>query len=92
MVASGRLGRAEGVAEWAALARDTAAALDCTHGPEAGDPYFAPPVPRSFLEEARTPPGRLRIAFTAQMPNGRPRMQQLVQGNMATMLAVIARP
>ena len=36
----------------------SAAALDATHGPEAGDPYFAPPVTRSFLEESRTPPGR----------------------------------
>src|SRR5512143_3018048 len=26
--------------------RDTAAALDCTHGPEVGDPYYAPHVSR----------------------------------------------
>jgi amidase len=52
--------------------RDTAAALDCTHGPEPGDPYWAPPVTRPFAEEARTPPGRLRIAFSTHSPNGQP--------------------
>jgi amidase len=51
--------------------RDTAAALDCTHGPEAGDPYFAPHVARPFFEEAQTPPGRLRIAFSAKQADGR---------------------
>ncbi len=50
--------------------RDSAAALDCTHGPEVGDPYVAPPVARPFLEEAHTPPGRLRIAFTTSTPGG----------------------
>ena len=52
--------------------RDTAAALDCTHGPEPGDPYAAPPAPRSYLEESRTAPGRLRIAFTRTSPSGQP--------------------
>jgi amidase len=50
--------------------RDCAAALDCTHGPEPGDPYYAPPVERPFLEEIRTPPGRLRIAFSTKSPGG----------------------
>ena len=35
--------------------RDTAAALDCTHGPEPGDPYCAPPVARPFLHRERVP-------------------------------------
>ena len=52
--------------------RDSAAALDCTHGPELGDPYWAPPVARPFLEEASTPPGRLRIAFTTKSLLGEP--------------------
>lgn len=52
--------------------RDSAMVLDCTHGPEPGDPYWAPPPPRSFLTEARTPPGRLRIAFTRSSPLGSP--------------------
>src|SRR5215470_17584168 len=52
--------------------RDCAAALDATHGPEPGDPYAAPVVTRPFLEESRTPPGRLRIAFTTTNLNGIP--------------------
>ena len=44
--------------------RDTAALLDCTAGPEPGDPYMVAPPARPFAEEARTPPGRLRIAFS----------------------------
>ena len=52
--------------------RDTAAALDSTHGPELGDPYCAPPVTRPFLEEARTAPGRLRIAFSTKSMTGLP--------------------
>ncbi|HVO23368.1 MAG TPA: amidase family protein [Candidatus Margulisiibacteriota bacterium] len=52
--------------------RDCAAALHCTHGPEVGDPYCAPPVTRPFLDEVRLPPGRLRIAFTTKNPSGQP--------------------
>lgn len=44
--------------------RDCAALLDAIAGPDPGTPYFAPPAARPFLEETRTPPGRLRIAFT----------------------------
>jgi amidase len=44
--------------------RDSAALLDATHGPEPTSPYHAPPVARPFLEEVKTPPGRLRIAFS----------------------------
>lgn len=46
--------------------RDSAAMLDVIAGPDVGAPYFAPPPVRPFLEEVRTPPGRLRIAFTTQ--------------------------
>jgi amidase len=52
--------------------RDCAAVLDCTHGPEPGDPYLLPPPARPFAEEARTPPGRLRIAFSTTQPSGAP--------------------
>lgn len=52
--------------------RDSAAVLDCTHGPEPGDPYCAPPPARPFLEEIRTPPKRLRIAFTTHSLSGTP--------------------
>jgi len=50
--------------------RDSAAALDATHGPEPGDPYCAPPVARPFLQEVGAPPGRLRIGFTIRNLNG----------------------
>ncbi len=43
--------------------RDTAAVLDATAGNEMGDPYWAPPKPASYLGEAQTPPGKLKIAF-----------------------------
>lgn len=46
--------------------RDCAAMLDAVAGPDLGAPYYAPPPLRPFLEEARTPPGRLRIAFTTE--------------------------
>lgn len=44
--------------------RDSAAMLDCTAGPEAGDPYCAPSQDRPFLEEVNRDPGQLRIAFS----------------------------
>jgi amidase len=44
--------------------RDHAAILDATAGPAPGDPYFAPPPARPFLDEARTDPGALRIAVS----------------------------
>lgn len=46
--------------------RDCAAMLDAVAGPDVGAPYYAPPPTRPFLEEVRTPPGRLRIAFTVE--------------------------
>ena len=50
--------------------RDSAAALDATAGPAVGDPYFAPPPSRPFLEEVGAPPGRLRIALTTEAFDG----------------------
>jgi Asp-tRNA(Asn)/Glu-tRNA(Gln) amidotransferase A subunit family amidase len=44
--------------------RDSAALLDATSGPDIGDPYWAPPPVRPFLEEVGRDPGRLRIALT----------------------------
>lgn len=52
--------------------RDTAALLDATHGPETGDPYYAPPAPKAFVDEVERAPGCLRIAFTTAAPNGVP--------------------
>jgi amidase len=50
--------------------RDTAAMLDCTAGPEPGDPYAAPTPTRPFMDELSAAPGRLRIAFSTSVPGG----------------------
>jgi amidase len=52
--------------------RDSAACLDAFAGADVGDPYVAPPQTRPFLDDTRTPPGKLRIAFTTQAPSGVP--------------------
>lgn len=44
--------------------RDSAAFLDASAGPESTAPYWAPPQGRSYLEETRTPAGKLKIAYT----------------------------
>lgn len=46
--------------------RDSAAMLDAVSGPDVGAPYWATPPERPFLEEVRTSPGQLRIAFTSK--------------------------
>jgi len=50
--------------------RDAAALLDATAGPDVGDPYWAPPPVRPFLQEVGADPGRLRIAFTTTAAAG----------------------
>jgi amidase len=52
--------------------RDSAALLDATAGPDAGDPYCAPPPARPFAKEVVADPRRLRIAFTSAAPTGVP--------------------
>ena len=52
--------------------RDSAALLDATSGPDLGDPYWAPPPARPFLDEVGRDPGRLRIALTTRPWNGQP--------------------
>jgi Asp-tRNA(Asn)/Glu-tRNA(Gln) amidotransferase A subunit family amidase len=52
--------------------RDSAALLDATSGPDVGDPYWAPPPARPFLEEVGRDPGRLRIALNVTPWNGSP--------------------
>ena len=44
--------------------RDCAALLDATASPDLGDPYWAPPPTRPFLQEVGAPPGALRIAVS----------------------------
>ena len=46
--------------------RDSAAALDATHGADLGAPYAEPPAPRSFLKESERDPGTLRIGFSTK--------------------------
>ncbi|CAH1649061.1 Amidase [Hyphomicrobiales bacterium] len=41
--------------------RDTAAFLDATHGPAAGDPYAAPPPARPYFREVGAPVERMSI-------------------------------
>ena len=50
--------------------RDSAALLDVIAGPVAGDPYFAVPPERPYLDEVGRDPGRLRIAWSDQAPLG----------------------
>ena len=52
--------------------RDSAAALDATAGNVQGDPYWAPPQPASYLEEIKTAPKQLRIAYTTKALDGQP--------------------
>lgn len=46
--------------------RDSAALLDATAGPDLGDPYWAPPPARPYIEEVGADPGKLKIAFTTK--------------------------
>ena len=50
--------------------RDSAGLLDITSGPTPGDPYWAPPKARPFLEETGRDPGRLRIGLLKAVPEG----------------------
>ncbi len=45
--------------------RDSAALLDCCEGPALGDAFQIPRPERSYLSEATTPPGSLKIAWSA---------------------------
>jgi amidase len=46
--------------------RDTAQALDATHGPGPGDPYAAPVPERPYMEELDADPGSLRITVLTE--------------------------
>jgi amidase len=52
--------------------RDSAAMLDATAGPDAGDPYVIPPPERPYLEEVRRAPRKLRIALCRTAASGAP--------------------
>jgi Asp-tRNA(Asn)/Glu-tRNA(Gln) amidotransferase A subunit family amidase len=50
--------------------RDSAAALDISHGPAPGDPYAAPHFGGSYLKGIETPPTGLRIAMVTRTASG----------------------
>lgn len=52
--------------------RDSALGLDLLAGYETGDPYWAPDPSAPFLEAVDREPGKLRVAFTVDSPNGVP--------------------
>jgi amidase len=52
--------------------RDSAAMLDATDSPEPDSPYAPPPKSGPYLKELAKSPGRLRIAWSAETPNGKP--------------------
>ena len=52
--------------------RDSAALLDVTRGPVAGDIWWAPPPERPYVEEVKIEPKKLRIAFTTKDYSGNP--------------------
>jgi amidase len=41
-------------------------------GPEAGDPYWAPPPSAPFAQSVGRDPGKLRVSFSVEAPNGAP--------------------
>ena len=52
--------------------RDSAAMLDATGYPEPASPYAPPPKAGPYLDEVGKSPGKLRIAWSAETPSGRP--------------------
>jgi len=60
--------------------RDSAAFLDASSGPAPGDPYWAPPPARPFLQEVGADPGRLRIAVSRTAISGVPVHADCVRG------------
>ncbi|MGH6959589.1 MAG: amidase, partial [Dongiaceae bacterium] len=60
--------------------RDSAALLDASSGPAPGDPYWAPPPARPFLQEVGAKPGHLRIALKKKTITGTPVHPECVKG------------
>jgi amidase len=52
--------------------RDSAALLDATSGPVAGDPYWPAPPADSYLSQVSWDPAPMRIAWSARAPLGLP--------------------
>jgi amidase len=70
-VSAAPFGSLEGLSTAAPLSRsveDAAGLLDVLAGYEPGDPWWAPPPERPFVQEVGTPPGSLRVAVTSTPP------------------------
>jgi amidase len=52
--------------------RDSAAMLDATGYAQPGDPFQAPAKAGPYLDEVSRSPGKLRVAWSAETPSGRP--------------------
>ena len=57
--------------------RDSAAMLDATGYAQASDPFQAPAKDGPYLAEVSRGPGRLRIAWSAETPSGRPIAEEM---------------
>ena len=64
--------------------RDSAAMLDATGYVEKASPYAPPPKERPYLEEMEIRPGKLKIAFSCETPNGKPIDPEVQKGFEAT--------
>ncbi len=58
--------------------RDSAAMLDATGYAQPGDPFQAPAKDGPYLDEVAKSPGKLRIAWSAETPNGRPIAEEML--------------
>ncbi len=64
--------------------RDSAAMLDATGYVQAGDPFEAPAKAGPYLDEVTKSPGKLRIAWSAETPSGRPIPDEMLAALMRT--------
>ncbi len=67
--------------------RDTAAILDCVHGPAIGDRYLLPPPATGFGSALSRDPGRLKIGFSSAALSGGPE----IDPEIGTAIRQIAR-
>ena len=58
--------------------RDCAALLDSTGYARVGDPFQAPAKSGPYLDEISRSPGKLKIAWSAETPSGRPMGEEMV--------------
>lgn len=70
--------------------RDTAAALDATAGPDIGDPYWAPPPRRPYMDELKGVGRPLKVAISTQSFQGEPLHPECVEAVNKTAKALEA--